>query len=528
MTLAGTSTSDRECAPCIGGYSDAENELTCMAWRDCVAGEYMTSPGTATADRECERCAPGSTSSEPNQTECRPCRAGTEPHGDLGCAACMPGTFCPGGVAAVPCETANEEWDHDGDPATACAPWTVCGAWGTLREGDALTDRECFAAPLWEWSDGVLYTAWLRVSSMRFLGDDVVVANNMYRTDNCGAHCRWKGRLARVGSSGTRWHLTALGLGLHQYSLGQIDMDEAGNAYVPVQTYDEVNVFGLTIQVSGGVVFSVDGAGAQRTTRAYANHLLRALTLTGDGEVTVAGSRLAPTGAMVHALDAAGNLTQQTLLGGHYRDVVASISRTSTGDLIVAGTVFGALPGMVGAGAVDAFLMGLSENLEPRWTVQFGSVGDDHVGRVVAMPDGTCVFAGSARGALPGQVSAGGWDPFVGWYDPATGTLSLEQFGGPYDDVGGDVAVDENGTAYVVGGGVYAVGAASPGVPAFLRAYAQDRSLLWQRNVYSGGDPVEGTAVIVDATRIAVGGSRQVTQFSATRRDAFVRVFPRQ
>lgn len=136
------------------------------------------------------------------------------------------------------------------------------------------------------------------------------------------------------------------------------------------------------------------------------------------------------------------------------------------------------------------------------------------------------MVAGTTFGTLPGQVSGGGGDGFLAFYDPATSVLTLRQFGGPGEERVKDLAIDENGTLYVVG----TVSAMGLGIYAtFLEAFAAGGEPLWTRLIQT--DPlVEGSAVIVDATRIAVGGFLRglATQYdNFTPGDAIVVVFPR-
>src|SRR5690606_16730461 len=110
------------------------NATSCKAWSTCAPGTHVSLPGSAAADRQCAACAPGTFSNGPNQTTCQPagaCAAGTvqttpaTPTSPPVCAPCAAGTYCAGGTApAVAC--AAETWDHDGDAATACVPWTGC------------------------------------------------------------------------------------------------------------------------------------------------------------------------------------------------------------------------------------------------------------------------------------------------------------------------------------------------------------------------------------------------------------------
>jgi hypothetical protein len=150
---SGSATSDRTCAPCTSGtFSATENAASCSSWAICLPGTYVSNSPSATQDRKCLACADGSYTSQENQSICLlsgDCPAGTAESSPgtatskPDCAPCTEGEFCPGGSApAKAC--ADQTWDNDGDPATACVPWSVCPA-GTYIAipGSAVWDRVC-------------------------------------------------------------------------------------------------------------------------------------------------------------------------------------------------------------------------------------------------------------------------------------------------------------------------------------------------------------------------------------------------
>src|SRR5690606_21084200 len=148
-----SATADRVCAGCpSGSYSEAENQASCVAWTDCEPGSHVTDAPSATTDRSCAPCAEGSFSAGANATECVPseaCAPGTlqtsaaTPSAPAVCDSCAPRTWCAGGSSeAGPCAAGT--WDHDGVPATACAPKPQCVAGQYVSsEGSATVDRSC-------------------------------------------------------------------------------------------------------------------------------------------------------------------------------------------------------------------------------------------------------------------------------------------------------------------------------------------------------------------------------------------------
>lgn len=153
VQVAGSDVSDQECAGCESGtFSVTDDAESCANWTHCRRGSYVETEGTTTSDRSCESCPEGRYSSGRNQAQCielELCAAGrvqtragsaTRP---VLCADCIIGEYCAGAEAPrLTCPAPT--WDHDADPATACATWTECVP-GTyiLEAGDARSDRLC-------------------------------------------------------------------------------------------------------------------------------------------------------------------------------------------------------------------------------------------------------------------------------------------------------------------------------------------------------------------------------------------------
>jgi hypothetical protein len=155
VVSGGTATSNRTCAPCASGSSSGGmNAPSCVLWQECAAGKYVTHAPSFTGDRACAACPGGTFSAQPNQALCWPhgaCAAGTEQVVAATatmppvCTECAAATYCAGGAAAkVAC--ADGTWDDDGDAATTCVAWTVCGAGQRMAAaGSATADRKCEA-----------------------------------------------------------------------------------------------------------------------------------------------------------------------------------------------------------------------------------------------------------------------------------------------------------------------------------------------------------------------------------------------
>jgi hypothetical protein len=90
-----------------------------------------------------------------------------------------------------------------------------------------------------------------------------------------------------------------------------------------------------------------------------------------------------------------------------------AVAVDGSGNIIVAGSTFGTLPGQTRAGLSDAFVRKLSPAGAEIWTVQFGSPAADAATGVAVDGSGNIIAAGEAYGALPGHTQAGLGDTFV-------------------------------------------------------------------------------------------------------------------
>eukprot|EP00911_Craspedida_sp_UC1_P001124 UC1_evm1s846 len=124
-TVAATTTSDRECAPCVDGtYSDTENGLCRPHKNSCGAvGSFTSTPASAVSDAICAPCAAGTTDHDLD--------ASTR------CVDCGEGSYCPEGSngVAVAFKCAVGTTDIDRDAATPCVP-CVAGSFAA-RQGNA-------------------------------------------------------------------------------------------------------------------------------------------------------------------------------------------------------------------------------------------------------------------------------------------------------------------------------------------------------------------------------------------------------
>lgn len=165
MAVAGTATTDRQCAACLAGtFSTGNNVETCSP---CTQGHYCPG-GTAQLP-----CGAGTYNNRPRAAQCTPCgEAAHSSDGSTACrginpgsygvggtdsnhtsvAACEPGYYCPGGATdRIACEP---DTFAVGSGATGCDAMAICMEGSYARYlGTPLRDRTCAACPAGQFAD---------------------------------------------------------------------------------------------------------------------------------------------------------------------------------------------------------------------------------------------------------------------------------------------------------------------------------------------------------------------------------------
>lgn len=153
VVAPGGAITDRACSPCLTGtFSLSANSMLCYPWSTCVAGTYVANSPSATVDRQCVACPADTYTAAENQSLClaaNDCPAGkvqtAPPTGTSAatCQACRAGQYCAGGKApAINCP--DDMWDHDNNPATACAAKSTCPAGMRVADaGSPTSDHIC-------------------------------------------------------------------------------------------------------------------------------------------------------------------------------------------------------------------------------------------------------------------------------------------------------------------------------------------------------------------------------------------------
>lgn len=209
--------------------------------------------------------------------------------------------------------------------------------------------------------------------------------------------------------------------------------------------------------------------------------------------------------AFLYQWTAAGQVGWVRQWGTDDEDTATEVTIDAGGRIWVAGTTAGGLGlnGQTPLGKLDAWVVAFDATGALLTTRQFGSVEDDNVASLAALPAGGVVVAGYGAGALAGPTATttdtlGGVDGWLRFYDAtftATKTLPL---GTAAEDALGGVAAGADGEVWVCGTTAGTLGAAPfGGKDAFVRGYVGDAP-LFTRQIGTNTDD-SGTGCAVDA-----------------------------
>ncbi len=186
------------------------------------------------------------------------------------------------------------------------------------------------------------------------------------------------------------------------------------------------------------------------------------------------------------------------LLGTTAADAINSVALDAAGNIYVAGTTGGSLPGFTSAGNDDAFLVKYNSLGQQQWIRQWGTPVGDYGTAVAVDGNGQILVAGYTYGSMDGNFNAGAVDVFlVKWASDGT-KIWTRQWGTSGNDYGYDVAVDSANAAYVTGN---TFGAMHDNVYAgnndvYLTKHDETGLWLWTRQIgTTGNDGANGVAV---------------------------------
>ena len=223
--------------------------------------------------------------------------------------------------------------------------------------------------------------------------------------------------------------------------------------------------------------------------------------------------------AFVEKLDSSGEQIWIAQFGTAEEDEAFKVAVGGSGNIAVVGVTSGVLPEQGALGNQDIFLTVMDPDSHEVWTVQMGTDEDDMAHDVSIDGEGNVYIAGTVGGALPGQSAYGVEDAFVRKYDPLGAEIWTVQFGTFRKDDAFAIAVDGEGNVYVGGGTSESLGDAESagGADAFLRKYDSTGSLLWTLQFGSNSeDEIRDLTIGADGTIQAAGWTLGIIVARAT------------
>jgi hypothetical protein len=218
--------------------------------------------------------------------------------------------------------------------------------------------------------------------------------------------------------------------------------------------------------------------------------------------------------AFIIKLDPSGVVLWVDQFGTPGYEAAETVATGPMGEVYVLGEIITeALPGQTASGFIDVFVRKYSSTGSLLWTRQFGSSQTERPSDLAVGTAGQLYVAGSTLGALPGQTHVEGSDSFVRAYDTDGLELWTWQVGYPGDDSPAGVTVDAAGALYVAGTipsgstvpGEFAVG----GADTYLFKLSADGDVLWQRQLGSTGtDNAEAVVTTSDGDIVVLTQQR--------------------
>jgi len=278
---------------------------------------------------------------------------------------------------------------------------------------------------------------------------------------------------------------TQFGTPLNDFAFG-VAVDPTGRVYVAGRS--DAAYPGQTFAggLSDAYVASFDADGHVRWVRQFGSDKfenLNAVAADATGSVVVAGGS---TGGLPGFTNAGGGLNDSIVrkydqdgneqwtrqFGSTLADQVLGVALAPNGDVAIAGSTVGPLPGVPApVGLSDAYVRLYDRHGNERWTRQFGTADPDQANAVSVAPDGVVAVVGQFRGT----------DVLVRTYDARGNEIWTDVFGTSGPDSGLAAATDSGGAVFVAG----VVGASLDDLPhagdsdVFVRKYDRRGSELW-------------------------------------------------
>jgi hypothetical protein len=267
--------------------------------------------------------------------------------------------------------------------------------------------------------------------------------------------------------------------------------------------------FSRRLEAGADEITTVDDDSTEKTTT-EANPLeISATALGQDGALYVLGKTSAgiegrivkgESDLVLQKIDSTGKTVWTRTLGASDEAAGASLTVDANGDIVVAGSVQGALGETTDIGGTDSFVAKFDAAGVEQWLQRFGGTGNDRPAAVTVADDGRIFVAGQAATAFGGEGHQGGAnDGYVRAFN-ADGTLDFtRRIGASGDERAEAVAIASDGGLLV---------ASNEDGRAILRKYdsADGNAALWEVDL---GDMEDGAigGLTVDGDDIYFAGS---------------------
>jgi hypothetical protein len=184
----------------------------------------------------------------------------------------------------------------------------------------------------------------------------------------------------------------------------------------------------------------------------------------------------------LHKYSRTGQLQWKQQLGAGGGDFSYDITVDSSGNVYIAGKVYGRL-GAIRYGANDAWLGKYNSSGKLQWLRQLGTQDCDTSRSITTDSGGNVYLTGYTAGTFDDQLY-GGYDVWVAKYSPTGKRLWERQLGTTLDDFAYGITIDSKGDLYLTGSTLGKLGSQQYGdSDAWIAKYEPNGTLRWIRQL---------------------------------------------
>ncbi len=261
---------------------------------------------------------------------------------------------------------------------------------------------------------------------------------------------------------------------------------------------------------SGGsdfLILKLDSSGNRQWSRTYGgsnSDIAQSISQTSDGGYIVAGSTWSYGSGyydfLILKLDSLGNRQWSRTYGGSNHDIAQSISQTSDGGYIVTGYT-----SSYGSGYSDFLILKLDSSGNHQWSRTYGGSNSDFARSISQTSDGGYIVAGDTR-----SYGSGGFDFLILKLDSSGNRQWSRTYGGSNDDVPYSISQTSDG-GYIVAGDTRSYG--SGGSDFLILKLDSSGNVVWSKTygetnydgAYSISQTSDGGYIVAGQTSGYVG-----------------------